>query len=184
MSDASAHKSHEFDWMVFSKTVGSIAGHLGLDANRGDAAHLRRAEPGEVVATLYKYIERHELGKFASGTADQRDAQWSVVLQAMATLSDLHTYAKGKTFGAALAEASVSELRFMKLSRARGDQLATELRATAQRLAAKKTKFDQTALAWLVLSDARSPASRAKARRGLARDYFSALRNPSKNTSD
>jgi len=73
----------------------------------------------------------------------------------------------------ALATAGFSELRFVRLLQADGEQLLDELPSLARFLAAKEIPADWGAAARLILSAGRSDEE--SARRRLAREYYGVL---------
>ena len=97
--------------------------------------------------------------------------RWAAIACAMALTVGQH--AQGRPAGAALADAGLAELRFVRLLRAHGDPLFHALRTTAHYLAAKAAPVDWRDLAALVLSDGRSDEERV--RRRIARSYYGQL---------
>ncbi|MGI8498966.1 MAG: type I-E CRISPR-associated protein Cse2/CasB [Gemmatimonadaceae bacterium] len=101
----------------------------------------------------------------------ERETRWSAIIVGLAYLGELHR--PGATLGRALVAAGFSELRFSRLLRADGERLLDELPMLARFLAAKDTPADWVQAAWLILSA--DQIGEEKARRNLARDYYSAL---------
>lgn len=161
-----------------AQTAGSIAGNLAMDHRRGEAAELRRLDSGLSPAFYRLHIE-HGLRAIGPRAPDENEGCWATILQAFATMVGLHDY--DVPLGKAMVEAGVSELRFVKLVRSRGDSLAPQIRGIAQRLASAHVRSDHSDLADLVVSDAlahRDPAherGRDRIRRKLARDFFRSL---------
>ena len=88
----------------------------------------------------------------------------------------------GRRLGRALAAAGLSELRFVRLLRARERQLLSEVRTAARYLAARAEPVDWVDFARLVLSHDTKRAE--SVRRGIARDYYSAQEaSPTKEKS-
>jgi hypothetical protein len=73
------------------------------------------------------------------------------------------------SFGRALAEANVSELRFLRLLEARGPQLADTLRTVVHHLVSRAQRFRIEDVAALVLFGDREGAD---AGRRIARDFY------------
>lgn len=140
----------------------------------GDVAALRRLEPDDLsVPAFWKvlatYVSPAGLLPRGGRALDDAERAWAVILNAMAHLAghnDPHT-----SLGAALAEAGFSELRFVRLLRARGEALAPAVRTMAQFLASKAQPVNQADLAQLVLSDGHNHAE--SVRRRIARSYYS-----------
>jgi CRISPR type I-E-associated protein CasB/Cse2 len=80
--------------------------------------------------------------------------------------------ASGKRLGRALAEADLSEQRFLKLLRAQDRGLLDAVRTVTHYLSTKAVPVDCSDIALLILSDGRSDED--SVRRSIARDYYSA----------
>ena len=102
------------------------------------------------------------------GDLDEAERRWGVVLGGLAILGSLHR--PGCRLGTALAHSGYAEARFVKLLRARGSQLLTEVLSAFRFLAAKASPVDATDLARLVLVT--SPEKEESIRRQIARDYY------------
>ena len=158
-----------------ASTVHRIGGIFGESLPRGELAELRRLDPSSPSsAAFWKLVvgELEPLGVLRSGGARrvEQERRWAVILNVLAHLEHLHR--PGTGYGRSLAESGFSEHRFSRLLRARGDTLWHQARRSAQFLSAKNQPADATGLAWLVLSEGRPDAQRA--RRQLARDYYRA----------
>jgi CRISPR system Cascade subunit CasB len=141
----------------------------------GDRADLRRMpEDGEPRPAFWKiaalYLDA-QLPTHAGPFREDLERRWAVILAAVAEVHDLHR--PGRALGHALAEAEVTEARVDRLLRAHGSTLPHLVRTTVHQLVTRGTAVDLTDLAWLVLSDGRGDADRA--RRKVAREYFQAL---------
>lgn len=158
-----------------SSTVHRVAGHLARDEHQGgistgDLAQLRRIDPSEpYTPALWKILlelvpDGHRMGP-------ERERRWAILLMAMGICAGLHT--PSVPFGAALTEAGWSELRFVRLLRARGDRLAKELRRLAQYLASKNQRADWVDVAWLLFVQDGDHAEETRQR--MARAYYRRL---------
>lgn len=158
-----------------AKLVHRLSGIIGNALPAGDVAELRRLNPtSPSTPAFWKLVvgELEPAGALHPGSShrEEREHRWAVILNAIAHLGDLNT--PGRSYGEALAASGFSEHRFGRLLRAHSDALGYQARRSAQFLAAHGTKADATGLAWLVLSDGRTDAQRA--RRQLARSYYRA----------
>jgi len=139
----------------------------------GDIAALRRMNPRMPVAAFFK-IEGILLGDLLPVDGAARfevETRWAAIVLGLAHLGDLHSYQH--RLGVALATAAFSELRFVRLLQADGEQLLDELPSLARFLAAKEIPADWGAAARLILSAGRWDEE--VARRRLARDYYGVL---------
>lgn len=163
---------------TLASTLGAIAvamesaGKKGA-LSTGDMAELRRISPdAPYTPALWRILLSYVPEEDLTGPArDQKERQWATLLMAMATCAgqhDLHAW-----FGAALAHAGWSELRFVRLLRARDAQLDLEVRRLAQFLASKGEKANFVDLARLIFWQHGDPAE--KIRRDIARSYYRAL---------
>lgn len=164
-------------------TVNSLAASIGegrLPA--GDIAELRRLDPTDPSSAAFWKIAGSVLEpdgwlRGGSETQTEDERRWAIILRAIAALAPLHT--PGRRFGAALAEGQLSEIRFVRLLRARGEMLRRETRTVASFLASKAVRVDLAGLASLVLSE--GAEWEEDVRRCIARDYYGELaRNTSK----
>lgn len=157
-----------------STTVHQIAGFMSRDEykkgiSKGDLAELRRISPDEPFTPalwkiLLEYVPDDHL-------TEEREKRWAILLMAMGTCAGLHD--PSTPFGAAMAEAGWSELRFVRLMRARGDSLAKEIRRLAQYLASKNQPANWADAAWLLFFQEGEHAERT--RQNLARKYYRRL---------
>lgn len=157
-------------------TVHKIAGFMARDEysergmSTGDLAEVRRIDPSEPFTPalwkiLLKFVPDHDK------LSPHQERQWAILLMAMGTCVDLHTPAQ--RFGAALAKAGWSELRFVRLMEARGDNLVKEIRRLAQYLASKNQEADWSDAAWLLFVEEGDKA--VDIRQNIARDYYKQL---------
>lgn len=136
----------------------------------GDIAALRRMNPRTPVAAFFK-IEGILLDEHLPGDGPARfevETRWAAIVLGLAHLGGLHSYQH--RLGVALANAGFSELRFVRLLQADGEQLLDELPSLARFLAAKEIPADWGAAARLILSAGR--CDEEVARRSLAREYY------------
>ena len=154
---------------MLSSIIGSLAVRRGLSP--GDVAALRRLEPGGPAhPAFWKVCAGWLDGSLPPEGPARTEAErrWAAIVAGMAITVGLHD--PRRHAGAALAEAGYSELRFVRLLRARGEGLAAAVRSASRFLASKAVSFDWRDLAQLVLSEAR--ADEEEARRHLARSYY------------
>ena len=148
--------------------VNRIAGSLGRDIGAGDLAALRRLDPEDPASPEFwrimaAYVPSDTLPQGDPWLA-QAERRWAIVLNALAILAGLHE--RTVPLGVALAGARYSELRFVRLLRARDAALADHVRSAARYLAAKGQGANCADLARLVFSESES------VRRKIARDYY------------
>lgn len=160
-------------------TVNFLAASIGEGRlSAGDIAELRRLDPTDPGSPAFWKIAGSVLEPYGwlSGdgeTRNESERRWAVILRALAALAPLH--APGRRLGAALAEGDLSEVRFVRLLRARGEILRKEVRTVASFLASKAVRVDLTGFADLVLSEGME-LWEEDARRRIARDYYHEVR--------
>jgi CRISPR type I-E-associated protein CasB/Cse2 len=151
--------------------VGAIVRLLTRPRAVGLAAELRRMRPGDVGCAAFWKIRMSHLEDGLNGSEEHMaglERRWGIILSVLASMADLHR--PKLPFGAALADAGVSECRVLKLLHARGDALADAVRAVCHQLAAARQHADLTDMARLVLSEGRNDEETA--RRRIARAYY------------
>ena len=154
--------------------VNRIAASIERELSPGDVADLRRLSPGDPSAPAFWRMAGTLLADELRGEGSARsesERRWAAILSGMASTRGLHR--PGRRAGEALAEAGYSELRFVRLLRARDVQLLGELRGAARYLDAKAVAFDWRDLVLLVLSEGRTDEE--EVRRRIARSYFQQL---------
>lgn len=173
MSDPDLNTPTLSDQRTASRTsmgtiVNRIAGAFGREIGAGDLAGLRRLDPDELASPEFWRVMAAYVPTDALPQHDpyltRVERQWAVVLSALAILAGLHE--RTVPLGAALARARYSELRFVRLLRARDAALANHVRSAARYLAAKGQSADCVGLALLVFSEGET------VRRQIARDYY------------
>ena len=159
------------------KTLASIVGRVthAIDTilSSGDVAELRRLDPRDPCSPAFFKLMASTVDPSTdlphSGTArDAAERRWAVIFHAAATLSGLHR--PSRSLGEALQASGYSELRLVRLLRARGDQLVKEVRTCSHFLAAKAEPCDLADLARLVLVTGSDKAEAI--RRRVARGYY------------
>ncbi|MFW6053278.1 MAG: type I-E CRISPR-associated protein Cse2/CasB [Persicimonas sp.] len=176
MSETSETTPQAPEALPLHMTVYKIAGFMSRDQyaeggiSKGDLAELRRIDPAEPFTpalwkVLLEYVPDHD--KLSA----EQERRWAILLMAMATCAGLHD--SDTAFGKALAEAGWSELRFVRLMEARGDNLVKEIRRLAQYLASKNQPADWTDAAWLLFVQRGDAAS--DIRQSIARAYYKQL---------
>ena len=153
--------------------VNQIAGLMSKNLSSGELAELRRISPEEpFTPALWKILISCVPESWTSGAdRDEKERRWAALLMGMALSGGLHT--PSKPFGEALAEAGWSELRFVRLMRAKDKKLFGELRRVAGYLAAKSQEANWADMADLLLDQHGDFAE--KHRRRLARYYYRKL---------
>jgi len=159
--------------LSLAETVHRLGGIIEKRLHAGDVADLRRLNPRRPGSPAFWKLVVGELEPAGAlrGEGPRRTDQerrWAVILNVLAHLGDLQV--PGLSYGRALAECGFSEQRFGRLLRARGETLWDQARRSAQFLSSHGQRADATGLAWLILSEGRSDAQRA--RRQLARSYY------------
>ncbi len=154
------------DWR---EAVRRIAGRMAQDDYpAGSLAALRRLDPDRPDgAAFWWLIAAHAPAAFEDERASRALA---LVVQGMAIMRPFHRpTGDRRTLGTALAEASVSEARLLRLLRTGSDQLPEEVRRLARLMASKGDdgRFDWSGMLDLVLW----PDSE-KIRTGIAKDYY------------
>jgi len=157
--------------------VNQIAYAMRHTLGRGDVAELRRLHPKDPSAPAFwkiaaSYLAPARMLPRGGQLLDEAERRWASILSAMAQTAGLHR--PGRRLGNALAAAGFSELRFVRLLRARDKPLFQNVRTAAGYLAAKAEPLDCADIAYLVLSDGR-PHSEA-VRRRIARDYYGSMK--------
>ncbi len=155
--------------------IRAIAQAMGTTLSAGDVAALRRLDPDELSApAFWKVVTAHvaPAGYLTETGAARTEAErrWAAAVGTLALLGTTHR--PNCRLGRALAAAGYSELRLVRLLRARERQLFTEVRTAARFLAAKGEPVDATDLARLVLSDGMQHAD--EVRRDVAHAYYAA----------
>jgi CRISPR system Cascade subunit CasB len=140
----------------------------------GPLAELRRMDPsdpsgGAFWGVLFDLVEPAHNLELPPGR-DEQERRWAVILRAMATLE----HRAGAPLGDALAESGFSELRFVRLLRSRGPELADAVRQMVAFLASKGAHVDHADTARLVLFQ--DEPRDEEVRRDLARRYYAQLR--------
>lgn len=151
----------------FTALVKGLAGAIAR-LPPGDLAQLRRGGASAGNAVFWRLRHEHEL----KGPAER----WEAPLQAIALLTPtgdpagkLSAHDPGLSFGRALQEAGVSELRVNRLLGMPQAARPEALLRLVRMLAARDARFDLRSLLLLMLRDAESD------RRRVADDYFAAL---------
>lgn len=160
-----------------ARVIGAIAADLDGLLPPGDVAGLRRLRPEEVASpAFWKLVAtRLEPHGMLPGPAQARleaERRWAVIVAGMAEMKGLHR--PRARLGGALAEADVSEPRFLRLLRAHDAALFDAVRTTAHQLASRAVPVDWTDVARLVLTDGQE--NEEDVRRHVARDYYSKAR--------
>ncbi len=148
-----------------SSRVGSIAGALRA-ASPGELAALRRMGPDGPTAPAFWRLFATTIDPDDRANDDATMA-WATIVSAMA---DAPTLDERTQAGQAMAQAGLSEARFVRLLEAEGSALLDEFRQVARYLAAKGRGLAWTDMAALLLVKDRE--ARRKIRGRLARFFF------------
>jgi len=163
-----------------SKTFGQVV--LGLcraieTMPPGDRAQLRRLRPGEVEPPAFWRLVTgplaSEFDSLGEASREKREQAWGLIASAIARSG--MAFDSRRRLGRAMAEAGITELRLLRLLRADSAQLPAQAHSVGQLLASKGQATHWIDFAHLILSTGRSDHERA--RRQIARDYFSATTN-------
>ncbi len=153
--------------------VNRIADLIARRLQPGDVASLRRLKPDDIDSPAFWRITAVELEHTLATSAalrDREELRWAAIIQALAMLDGFH--APGRKLGRALAEADLSEQRFLKLLRAQDRGLLDAVRTVTHYLSTRAVPVDCHEIALLILSDGRSDED--SVRRSIARDFYSA----------
>ena len=166
------------------KTLRSVLGSIATAFDRnaqdkrgglsnGDMAELRRISPAQpYTAALWKVLLDFVPDNWVAGPdRDQKERQWATLLMAMAVCAGQHD--PYQRLGSALAQAGWSELRFVRLLRARDERLEGEVRQLAAYLASKGQPANFGDLATLLFQQSGDTAETH--RRQIARSYYRTL---------
>lgn len=136
----------------------------------GDLAELRRISPDQpYTPALWKVLLNFVPESWtAGGGRDEKERRWATLLMAMGMNAGLHD--PSSRFGSALARAGFSELRFVRLLRARDERLVEEMRRLAGFMSSKGAPANWTDAAHLLFEQEGDWAERH--RRRIARDYY------------
>lgn len=157
-----------------SSVVWRLANAIEKSLGSGDTAELRRLHPQDPgnpafwkLAALHLEPAGHLRGQ--GEARDEMERRWGAILNFMAQLSGF--LRPGMRLGGSLASAGLSELRFVRLLRARDHALLDEVRTVASFLSSKGQPVDPGDIAHLILSDGRHHEE--SVRRSIARDFYS-----------
>ncbi|MBF0546388.1 MAG: type I-E CRISPR-associated protein Cse2/CasB [Candidatus Riflebacteria bacterium] len=142
----------------------------------GELAELRRLKPHDQASPTFFKISALYLdpaGILPNGITERNQAEqkWACILARMASLHGLHN--PNSSIGSALAEAGFSELRFVRLLRAKNEALFDVIHGAANYLSSKGISVNFGDFASLVLSDGFDHSENV--RREIARKYYSAI---------
>ncbi len=156
-----------------ASVIGRLAHAVDEVLPPGDVAELRRLAPHDPASpTFFKLVA----SVLPEGTLprdgarrDEAERHWAVIFSCLATLRGLHR--PGRRLGHALADAEISELRVVRLLRARGEALLDATSVIARTLAVRGEAVDFTEIARLLLDEPHAE----QVRRRIARDYFAKI---------
>lgn len=152
----------------------ALVAHLAALAERSlspaDLADLRRLRPEDPSSpAFWRLCAAYLSGSLPDGTdRDEAERRWAAVLGALAHLRGLHR--PDRPLGRALAEAGLSEMRLLRLLRARDGALYDAARGVVHYLSQRAAPADLAQLADLLLDQ---DGDRAEAiRRQVARNFY------------
>jgi len=156
-------------------TVAAVASAVAKSLSPGDRSALRRLMPESPnTAAFWKIVvdllEPRAVLPAVGPARDAAERKWAVLVRGMALMPGYHS--ASSRMGAALARADFSELRLLRLLRARGRALETELTSAIRFLAARPAHLDWTEPARLLLAGRED--RKESIRRQIARDYYRA----------
>jgi CRISPR system Cascade subunit CasB len=166
------------------KAVTRISQAIDRELSSGDVAELRRLRANDPSCSAFwrvtaLFLDSESILPEGGPARDRAENRWATILQAMATLRGLHQ--PHASFGRSLAEADLTELRFIRLLRARGERLADAVRTATHLLASKGVPTNPVDISYLVLSDGRGDEE--KVRRRIARGFYSRFDRSEKGES-
>lgn len=170
-SDVAENQSGSVD---FGKAVGTIAAMMtNGNLSTGEMAELRRISPDQpFTPALWRVLLSLDLDKSPDWYSQETwERRWATLLMGMAHCAGLHDY--NISLGQALAEAGWSELRFVKLMRARDETLEKHLRRVAQFLSSKNQQANWTDVARLLFYQ--SGKTGEDIRLSISRNYYRTL---------
>lgn len=143
----------------------------------GDLAQLRRglspsSTAGVGAPAFWKVaVDKLEPSGFFDPLNEPAEQRWITLLAILAELKDLHSPKTRLGLALSRGDQPLSEMRLLRLLRARDRRLLDELRACTNYLKSHGTRLDLSDLSWLIFSqDTRFSDS---FRRQIARDYYS-----------
>ncbi|MGV6874107.1 type I-E CRISPR-associated protein Cse2/CasB [Pseudochelatococcus sp. B33] len=162
-----------------AKSLGDAVFGLGVALAKlppGPLAELRRASPGDGVASFWRIYHGQGLAAQAG-----KDLDWEWVITALALLTSTGANPEKRSahdadtsLGRALFEAGVSELRVAKVLNSPLPQRREALMRLVRVLANKDARFDTRELAKLLLFPNADRAAPGNPLRRLAKDYYAA----------
>ncbi len=157
------------------RAVEALRFELEKGADPGTLAALRRMNPSSPPPAFFRVMAR-SLDELLPKNEQLRlevESRWAVVAQAMAMAigpGKRGTSLLSRTsFGEALADADVAEMRVLRLLDASADQRADLLRGVVHQLVSKAQDFDPGDIAELVLTQG---DAQERARRHIARSFY------------
>ena len=170
-----------------TQTLGQVIARLSrqLNAERigtGQLAELRRMTDDDLPPAFWKrYLldvpaEWRERGNHVNIRIDQA---WAALIRAMVEMAP-NPHSFDQPFGAALADTAYSENRFIRLLRAEGENLASELRVASAWLSRANVKANWEQPAHLMLRHLGLKVHHQISHR-MARDYFRVAAQQSSN---
>ena len=166
-------ESNEPGLTSLAGVVGRVAHAIDRILSPGDVAELRHLAPSDPFAPAFfklmaSIVDPDQKLSAEGRTRDIIEHRWASFFQAAATMRGMHNPAR--KLGNALASAGYTELRLVRLLRARDNTLFKEIRTCAHFLAAKAQTCDLTDLAHLLLVTNTEQAE--SIRRTVARAYY------------
>jgi CRISPR system Cascade subunit CasB len=173
MSQPQTDQTAEPNAPTTGSVVGKVAYAMEHQLPTGDLAELRRISPDEpYTPALWKLLLSYVPDSWTRGRdQDEKERRWAALFMGMSLAGGSHD--PTVPLGRALAKSGWSELRFVRLLRARGDRLFHEVRRVAQYLNSKGQSTNWTDVAQLLLNQEGEWAEKHRLR--IARAYYRTL---------
>jgi CRISPR system Cascade subunit CasB len=143
----------------------------------GDLAQLRRLSAETPAQPAFWRVLSEWIAP-DDGLPEEMENRWAVVLAVLARLAPIGHHPE-RSFGEALARAGYSEMRLMRLLRAKPPLLDELVRQACSYLAARAEPVNWVSIAAFVLTTDEEKAE--SVRRRVAREYYFTLRREEKN---
>ncbi len=156
-----------------ASVVGRVTYSIDNNMSPGDVAELRRLTTSDPASPAFFKLMASTVDpdqKLPPGghIRDEIERKWAVFFQVAAMMRQLHS--QDVSLGYALSSAGYSELRFVRLLRARGSLLYREVHTCAHFLAAKVQPCNLVYIARLIMVFDKDSAE--SIRRAIARNFY------------
>ena len=168
-------KTDKKNSIEYRKIVGSIAGIMKQQGalSSGEMAELRRISQDQpFTPALWRLLIMLNLTEPPSWISQNEwERRWAPLFMGMAHCNGLHNF--NISLGEGLANAGWSELRFVQLMRAKGENLEIQLRRLAQFLSSKNQETNWTDVARLLFHQSGSYSE--SIRLSISRNYYTKI---------